>query len=79
MAIIAVAGRKGGIGKSTITGNLAAEFIEMGWSVIVVDADPQHSLVSWSEQGEGLLAQCVVPVNGGDTAALKANVKVAVF
>ena len=59
MAIIAVAGRKGGIGKSTIAGNLAAEFIEMGRSVVVIDADPQHSLVAWSAQGEGWLAQCV--------------------
>lgn len=77
MAIIAVVGRKGGIGKSTIAGNLAAEFIEMGRSVIVIDADPQHSLVAWSEQGEGLLAQCVVSVDSGDSAALRANVKSA--
>jgi chromosome partitioning protein len=77
MAIIAVAGRKGGIGKSTITGNLAAEFIEMGRSVMILDADPQHSLVAWSEQGEGWLSQCVVPVNGGDAAALRANTKAA--
>jgi Mrp family chromosome partitioning ATPase len=30
MAIIAVTGRKGGIGKSTITANLAAEMVGMG-------------------------------------------------
>ena len=77
MAIIAVAGRKGGIGKSTIAGNLAAEFIEMGRSVVVIDADPQHSLVAWSAQGEGWLAQCVLAVDGGDAAALRANVKAA--
>jgi chromosome partitioning protein len=48
MAIIAVAGRKGGIGKSTIAGNLAAELMEMGWRVVAFDADPQHSLAAWA-------------------------------
>ncbi len=75
MAIIAVAGRKGGIGKSTIAGNLAAEFADTGHSVIVLDADPQHSLVAWAEQGEGLLSQCVQRIDQGDPAKLKAKVK----
>ena len=65
MAIIAVAGRKGGVGKSTIAGNLAAEFVAMGRSVAVLDADPQHSLVSWAGQGDGMLARCVQKVAGG--------------
>ncbi len=68
MAIIAVAGRKGGIGKSTIVGNLAAEFAAMGHSVAVLDADPQHSLVAWAEQGDGMLARCVEKVSGGADA-----------
>jgi chromosome partitioning protein len=62
MAIIAIAGRKGGVGKSTITGNLAGEFFEMDRSVIVLDADPQHSLVAWAAQGQGLLSRCVEEV-----------------
>ena len=64
MAIIAVAGRKGGVGKSTITGNLAAELAAMGHSVAVLDADPQHSLVAWAAQGDGMLAKCVQKVEG---------------
>jgi chromosome partitioning protein len=68
MAIIAVAGRKGGVGKSTITGNLAAEFAAMGKSVAVLDADPQHSLVAWAAQGEGMLSQCVEKVDGKASA-----------
>jgi chromosome partitioning protein len=66
MAIVAVAGRKGGIGKSTIVGNLAAEFAAMGLTVAVLDADPQHSLVAWAEQGEGMLARSVQKVSASD-------------
>src|ERR1700690_893298 len=66
MAIVAVAGGKGGIGKSTIVGNLAAEFAAMGQTVAVLDADPQHSLVAWAEQGDGMLARSVKKVSAGD-------------
>ena len=77
MAIIAVAGRKGGVGKSTIVGNLAAELAAMGRSVIVLDADPQHSLVAWAAQGEGMLSGCVEKVKGGDTGALRSRARAA--
>ena len=39
--IIAVANHKGGCGKTTTVVNLAAEFARMGFSVLVVDLDPQ--------------------------------------
>ena len=77
MAIIAVAGRKGGIGKSTIAGNLAGEFQDMGRSVIVLDADPQHSIAEWAAQGEGMLAECVQKIDGGDATMLKSKTKAA--
>jgi len=62
MPVIVIAGRKGGIGKSTIAGNLAAEFRAMGKTVAALDADPQHSLVEWASQGEGVLSTCVEKV-----------------
>ena len=77
MAIIAVAGRKGGVGKSTIVGNLAAEFAAMGRSVIVLDADPQHSLAAWAAQGEGMLSRCVEKVKGASVEALRAKARSA--
>jgi chromosome partitioning protein len=74
MAIIAVVGRKGGVGKSTIVGNLAGEFARIGRSVVVLDADPQHSLVTWAEQGEGMLSRCVEKVeNGASTLRARAH------
>jgi chromosome partitioning protein len=74
MAIIAVAGRKGGIGKSTIVGNLAGEFAAMGQTVAVLDADPQHSLVTWAKQGDGMLARSVQKASDGpDTLRAQAR------
>ncbi len=37
----------------------------MGHSVMVLDADPQHSLVAWAKQGNGMLAQCVHKAGDG--------------
>lgn len=77
MGIIAVAGRKGGIGKSTIAGNLAAEFAEMGKTVVVLDADPQHSLAAWASLGEGILSRCVERVHKGDADELRVRARKA--
>ena len=62
MAVIAVIQQKGGVGKSTITANLAAEFIELKRSVILFDLDPQQSLTQWARMGEGLLKSRVRPI-----------------
>jgi len=75
MAILAVAGRKGGIGKSTIAGNLIAELAEMGWRVAGIDADPQHSLAAWAAQGDGILSRAVDRVKDGDADSLRAKVR----
>ncbi len=77
MAIVVIAGRKGGIGKSTIAGNLAGEFAAMGWTVAALDADPQHSLAAWAAQGSGVLSRCVTKVNRGDADELRARARAA--
>jgi chromosome partitioning protein len=77
MAVIVVAGRKGGIGKSTIAGNLAAEFAVMHRTVVALDADPQHSLAAWAKQGDGMLSQCVEKVNHGDGDDLRVKIRAA--
>jgi chromosome partitioning protein len=77
MAVVVVAGRKGGIGKSTIAGNLAAEFFALGYTVAALDADPQHSLAAWAEQGHGILSQCVAKVKRGSPEELRAKVRLS--
>ncbi len=53
--VIAVTGRKGGIGKTSITAHLAGEFSTMKLSVRVLDTDPQQSLLHWATAGQGLM------------------------
>lgn len=77
MAIVAVTGRKGGIGKSTITANLAAEMVAMGRSVVVLDADPQGSLVAWAALGEGILATLVKAADAGNPAQFRRTARAA--
>jgi len=77
MAIIVIAGRKGGIGKSTLAGNLAGEFSALDHTVALLDADPQHSVVAWAAQGEGLLSRCVQKIERGTAAELRAKLAAA--
>lgn len=74
MAIIAVSGRKGGIGKTTITGNLAGELTAMGHKVAVLDTDPQKSLVKWASLGAGLLSRIVVPLGTSHPRRFKSQI-----
>jgi chromosome partitioning protein len=75
VAIIGVGGRKGGIGKSTIAGNLVAEMADLGWRVAALDADPQHSLMAWAAQGAGVLSRTVEKVKHGDADTLRSKVR----
>jgi len=46
--IIGVLNRKGGVGKTTVAINVAATLAVAGGRVLLVDADPQESALSWS-------------------------------
>jgi chromosome partitioning protein len=47
MKIVAIVAQKGGTGKSTLTANLAVAAARQGLRTLVVDADPQASLLDW--------------------------------
>lgn len=71
-SIFAVANPKGGSGKTTVAIILAGEFAKHGYSVAIVDADPQGSSYQWhaSSVARGLSPQGVDLVRAADEAAL---------
>ncbi|MBR0728304.1 ParA family protein [Bradyrhizobium japonicum] len=44
---ISVCNHKGGVGKTTLTFNIASQLAEMGKRVLMVDADPQCNLSAY--------------------------------
>jgi chromosome partitioning protein len=70
MPVIALIQQKGGVGKSSVAGNLAGELIELGKSVAVLDLDPQQSLLTWAQFGKGLLYGIVEAVDTTNARSL---------
>ena len=77
MAVIAIIQQKGGVGKSTITANLAGELVEKKLIVRVLDLDPQESLAAWARMGGGILSEIVGPVSIKTPKEFKAVVDAA--
>jgi chromosome partitioning protein len=57
--IISLLQEKGGSGKTTISINLAAEFKRRGYSVLLVDSDPQGSARDWHAANDGSLLDVI--------------------
>lgn len=69
--IISFLNQKGGVGKTTISTNIAVSLQIDNQKVLLVDSDPQGSLRDWNEANEGKL----IPVVGLDRETLGKDVE----
>ncbi len=51
--VISILNQKGGVGKTTIAANIGVSLRNAGYSVLMIDSDPQASLRDWSAISEG--------------------------
>lgn len=71
MHVFACTSLKGGVGKSTVAAVVASAFQEAGRSTLVVDADPQLSLVTWATRAVDAQSEVprVEPIRSANPAA----------
>ena len=63
MKTVLVASSKGGVGKTTLSTNLAARFANDGKRTVLVDADQQGSARHWAEK-RAAMENAVLPIDG---------------
>jgi chromosome partitioning protein len=72
--VLAVFNMKGGVGKSTVSANLAVKIAEKGYRILAMDADPQgHLTTSLGQEPSAFqttLMQVLIPDRQGDAAAI---------
>lgn len=78
MKTIVVAMRKGGVGKTTSTRNIAVELSSRGKKVLLIDTDPQGSLTAWWNKREADTPQLLV-TSADDLGLALANANKAGF
>ncbi|MFT3755318.1 MAG: ParA family protein [Pseudoxanthomonas sp.] len=71
MKTILVASSKGGVGKTTVSTNLAAHFALAGKRTVLVDADPQGSSMRWAQR-RAELESAVLPIDASGRRAWRA-------
>lgn len=71
MKVIAILNQKGGVGKTTLSINIARALQKGEFNVVLVDADPQGSARDWNDANDGK----VLPVLGLDRKSLPADIK----
>lgn len=80
MAVVTLVKRKGGVGASTIAAALAGAWDAQGRRVVLLDSDPQQSLVTWGgiadDQG-GTLARVTRSAVFEDDSALREAIEKA--
>lgn len=58
--VITLATSKGGAGKSTLARNIAAHWVNLGFKVVIIDADPQGSIINRHNPEGELKNLCVI-------------------